>query len=200
MGLQCVLTDGLLKRFPRLSLLLEPALPSFSDRYTCSSGSSLTLSPTVGLSLTAKSFAFAQQKPRVAPFKLHLGFQCYSSGQWDTVAETRAGRWRRQKKEWENLSSNQINAMISTSDKSCFGSSLLRARKASPASSPQLCLQARWKAERWRGGMPDWCHSHEWEQANYSVFPIPQEPASSLWQSGASAIAPLLTSQDTSHR
>lgn len=56
-----------------------------ADTYTCCVSSAHTLSLTGGLSLTAKSFCFAQQQQQqqswVAPDKLHSGFQRHGSGQ-----------------------------------------------------------------------------------------------------------------------
>lgn len=92
----------------------------------------------------SKVICFAQQQLWVTPAKLHLVFQYYNPSQrqrqWKNAEKRAGGREGRKK----TTSSDQINATVSTSDKSCLGSSLLRAWKASTASSPQLCLRARW--------------------------------------------------------
>lgn len=92
----------------------------------------------------SKVICFAQQQLWVTPAKLHLVFQYYNPSQrqrqWKNAEKKAGGREGRKK----TTSSDQINATVSTSDKSRLGSSLLRAWKASTASSPQLCLRARW--------------------------------------------------------
>lgn len=82
-------------------------------------------------------------------------------------------------RERRKTSHDQINATVSTSDKSCLWLSPLRARKASSASSPQLCLQATGVGERGRkkcliGAIAK-------SESSPIIFPIPQEWASPLW-------------------
>lgn len=98
----------------------------FSDSDTCSVSSAPTLSLTGGLSLTAKSFALHSSShgwPQPS---------CIQDSSITAQAKERgSGRMQRKElggaREGRKTSLDQINATVSTSDKSCLGSSLLRA-------------------------------------------------------------------------
>lgn len=74
----------------------------------------------------------------------------------DAVAECRGESWRvGGGQRGRKSSSDQINATVSTSDKSCLGSALFRAGKASTASSPVSA------SNMGEGEESDCCHSRE---------------------------------------
>lgn len=129
-----------------LSLLLGHTSTCFSDSYTCSFSAAPSPSLTGGLSFTAKSFALHRSKP---------------GSPWPG----RGGRRERRR-----TSPDQINATVSTSDKSCLWLSPLGPKRlALPHLLSCVCKQQGWA--RGEGSMSDWCHSQEWERPNYISYP-----------------------------
>lgn len=142
----------------------------------------------------SKVICFAQQQLWVTPAKLHLVFQYYNPSQ-------RQRQWKNAEKKAGGREGRKKNNLLRSNKCHCkhkwqvsFGVVPAQGLKGQHCLISSAMSASKVGGLEREGEMSDWCHSQEWEQANYISYP------SREGQSEASAISPLLTSQDTSHR